>query len=160
MLCAPSANSHVQSLDSVLVKFNPIYYRAETVLSESAYTTPSDDVRQIMQDAMNLEREFRAWAADQPAVWLPTKIDRFVNRVSSLPFVCSENIENYFDCELSNRCNHPRARPGHDLTFGSLRRSCVEQLPQNASSDARRGFQVSEEARRLCSTGEAAARRE
>ena len=113
-----------------------------------------------MQDAMSLEHEFRAWAINQPVLWQPAKMGKLGKRVGNLPFVCSENVETYFDCKL-NRCSNPsHVNLGNDLTFGSLRRSRVEHLPQNTSSDARRGFQVSEKARRLHSTGQAMPRRE
>ena len=130
------------------------------MLSESAFTTSIDEVRQIMQDTMNLELEFRAWATDQPALWQPAKIGKLGNRVGNLPFGFSENVETYFDCKLYRCYYSSYPTSGLDLTFGSLRRSRVEHLPQNASFIARRGVQVSEAARRLHSTRQAAPSRE
>ncbi|EXJ90106.1 hypothetical protein A1O3_03175 [Capronia epimyces CBS 606.96] len=96
VLCAPIVNSRVQSLDSILLKFNPIFYRANDLLSGDSQISESA-VRQVMEDALSLETMFATWAASQTLEWKPKTIGRSSRNSSAYGFCCPGRIDVYFD---------------------------------------------------------------
>ncbi|KAI9741379.1 MAG: hypothetical protein M1834_003096 [Cirrosporium novae-zelandiae] len=63
VLCAPTSNSSIQNLDAILIQFNPLFYRASTLLSDAS--TALEDIQHLRQDAMVLDNKFSRWSASQ-----------------------------------------------------------------------------------------------
>ena len=72
VLCAPASHSSVRALDAVLVDFNPVFHRADEILSNTS--ARAEDVEKLMSDAQRLENEFAAWQAERVGEWRPTTL--------------------------------------------------------------------------------------
>ena len=72
VLCAPASHSSVRALDAILVHFNPVFHRADEMLSDTS--THAEDVKKLMLDAQLLETEFAAWQVEQSGEWRPTTL--------------------------------------------------------------------------------------
>lgn len=77
----PATLESRQTLDAVLVKFNPFYNRA--LLLSSTFPDNYEKVACLKQDALKIEREFHDWANSQPEEWSPRplgKLDVYFDR--------------------------------------------------------------------------------
>ena len=131
VLCAPASHSSVRTLDAVLVHFNPVFHRADEILSDTSAW--AEDVERLMLDAQWLENEFAAWQAEQVGEWRPTTLTRSqLLEVRSL-LTLHRDFSSYYDRIYSLLIR----RSSKALTRRSLRGSSLEHLPQNAPHDPR-----------------------
>ncbi|EXJ87922.1 hypothetical protein A1O1_04849 [Capronia coronata CBS 617.96] len=94
VLCAAISSPWVQSLDALLVQFNPISNNARALFDQVSVPT-QDEVLQVLEKAVQLEREFAAWAASQPEKWTPITID--LSRLSEDDCGHPGKVDIYFD---------------------------------------------------------------
>ena len=69
VLCAPAHNKPVTNLDAILIKFNPLYHRAQCELQNEK--TCSEDLRSLQYDLLAVARELSDWPQGQPDEWQP-----------------------------------------------------------------------------------------
>ncbi|RFU23778.1 hypothetical protein B7463_g12560, partial [Scytalidium lignicola] len=96
VLCAPISNTSVQNLDTILINFNPIFYTANDLLSDTSEAS-NQDIIHIMEKAMELDKEFAEWAINQPQEWLPVTVSEYPMPSIEFMFHGNRNIDTYFD---------------------------------------------------------------
>ncbi len=63
------SNPSVQSLDTLLLKVWPLLRKAETMLSNTSVIV--EDLRQLLNGARLLNKEYSTWPEKQPEEWRP-----------------------------------------------------------------------------------------
>lgn len=92
----PISNSQIQSLDAILIKFNPIFYQAKALLDSEALGLDAE-ISQVLEDAIRLEQEFATWAAGQPEEWRSRTIGRCRSRMSENGYCYAGSVDVYYD---------------------------------------------------------------
>ncbi|KIX07377.1 uncharacterized protein Z518_02030 [Rhinocladiella mackenziei CBS 650.93] len=137
VLCTPISNSSIQSLDSILVKFNPIFYKAMALLAHDS--SPSEEeIIQVRENAMSLRDAFAKWAESQPEEWKPITVSECASRSFAGGFHTTGRIESYFDLYVAAVWN--TYRKTHLLMLDVIFK-CKRRLGQETGED--------EEAQRL-----------
>ena len=106
VLCAPIKDGSVRSLDVTLIKFSPLFARAESLLKQPSPST--EELRRLESDLLAINDEFMAWGANQVDNWAPTRVGRvdFEGAEASSCSYCREGpVDSYFDCRTPrSRC--------------------------------------------------------
>jgi hypothetical protein len=133
ILCATASDRSVQNLDNVLIRFRPLWERADALLASSSTTL--DDLRQIKHDAMALDKEYAEWPSSQPEDFKPRTVGHVSQRQDVLvpdTGYWPGRIDVYFD--RKSDCNTALPAVVDDV---SICRRSLEQLPQSSTHDHR-----------------------
>lgn len=105
VLCAPIAHGCLRNLDVVLIKFSPLFERAEDLLAQPSASSVG---LQLERDCLAVDAEFMAWGNSQCDIWAP-KVAGLVRteaaKASGCAYVCAGQVDKYFDCGLPPLCS-------------------------------------------------------
>ncbi|OCL02966.1 hypothetical protein AOQ84DRAFT_303720 [Glonium stellatum] len=129
VLCAPTLNGSIQSLDAILIRFNPVFHRANALLPDKS--TALDDIQNLKQNAIVLDQEFSSWSAGQTAEWQPRSIGTIrgdQTRSWQSANFWPGNIDTYFDLYVAAVWN--TYRKTHLMILDIIVR-CLKRLEGN-----------------------------
>lgn len=89
----------MSTLDYILLKFNPLFRRSLTVLSDDSNAT-WEEVEKLKEDVQVVGRDFIEWKTKQAEEWLPSTIGSISEeqaRASRLANCWPGNVDTYFD---------------------------------------------------------------
>lgn len=102
VLCAPVSNPSAEGLDALLVKLNPVLWKAGGMLSVQSVSLGPKELETLKQEILSLDEEFRQWPMNQPSEWTPRTIGSIepkTERSTSGARFWSGKIDTYFDRE-------------------------------------------------------------
>ncbi|CAM1507557.1 Fc.00g071980.m01.CDS01 [Cosmosporella sp. VM-42] len=98
VLCAPISHGCLQNLDAVLIKFSPLFERAEELLVQPSPAL--EDLLQLQREGLAVDEEFLAWGTYKCSNWAPITVGHVraqAARASGCPYVCEGPVDKYFD---------------------------------------------------------------
>ena len=99
VLCAPVESSNLTSLDTIFIRFGCVFYPAVKLLGQDSL--PETELKQILDDALHLDKDLTLWAERQSGAWSPIQVGTISGSqaaLSSTVYCHAGVVDRYLDC--------------------------------------------------------------
>ncbi|KAJ9150715.1 hypothetical protein NKR23_g3467 [Pleurostoma richardsiae] len=133
VLCVPTSHDIIQNLDAVLVRCNPLFKRAKTILEDASST--SYELEGLLQASLDIHWAFNRWVQRQSEEWMPKTVHTIGEMTafsSPHPFCWPGPVDTYLDLYVSAVWN--TYRKTHVMLLEILRHTARRLSPNQETS--------------------------